>query len=183
MVKLRKYFRLDGDDRDQQKFWSIFEARDPTALLIKTVISLCLCIMRISPDSWVSNECMENDFETRQISTRTILLGVPEVIFLLLRIGILCIPKLMPRLTKFLFYGETLATTVCMAVTVALGSSRDSAMFIWMMLTLFDFILFYRHIWRSFGACLIQYGILLTVQLVINGIPEKEELPLFIIKN
>ena len=130
---------------------------------MKTVLSLCLCLMRILPDSWISYECTENDFETRQITRRTLMLGTPEAVFLCLRIGMLCNLKHMPWFSKYLFYGETLATTISVAEIIALGSSRDSAMFIWMMLTLFDFILFYKHIWTSFGACLIQYSILLTV--------------------
>ncbi len=108
------------------------------------------------------------------------MLGVPEVTLLSYRLYVLFSPKHMSWFSKYIFYGETLATTLCMAEIVGLGSSRDSVMLVWMLLTLFDFILFYRDVWFNIGACLVQYFVLFTIQLCLNGTPEKEELPLFI---
>ncbi len=94
---------------------------------------------------------------------RILILGTPELILLSLRIYVLTNQKHMHSLPKYLFYGESLATTLCLAEIVGLGSSRDSTMLIWMLLTLFDFILFYRDVWLNIGACLIQYFVLLTL--------------------
>ena len=114
---------------------------------------------------------------------RILMLGTPEIILLSFRIWIIQKTKYVPSQPKYVFYVETLATSLCMAEIVGIGSSKDSVMFTWMLLTLFDFILFYRDVWYNIGACLIQYLVLLTIQLCLNGAPEKEELPLFILKN
>ncbi len=108
------------------------------------------------------------------------MLATPEVILLGYRLYVLFNQKHMTSFPKYVFYSETLATTLCLAEIVGLGSSRDSAMLVWMLLTLLDFILFYSDVWFNIGACLIQYAVLLTIQLCLNGTPEKEELPLFI---
>ena len=82
---------------------------------------------------------------------------------------------------QHLFLFETFATTTCILVTVTQDLRKDQVKLIWFLITLLNFILFYRHFWINMGASVLSFIVLVATQSAVHGFTEG--VPLFILSN